>query len=323
MSTEPSALCVSLYVRRRVRDLLTCSKLLLLQPTVGRWCVSGGCRDRVAAMRPNVPTGRSLPSNADELLACLISAAQHGGEALSDCFGRALDAQEKSHPSDLRTSADTASERAILEVLERTQPQLAVYSEERGRVGSSPLVVVIDPLDGTSNFVLGVLNFSVSLALMCEEETLIGVVHQPVLRRTYWALKGRGAHRDSVRLRVNHESRIERAIVSYTSGYLTPAAQGEHVAHALTALGVKRFIRFWSPAYDFCLLASGKIEGVVNNGSELYDFAAGRLLVREAGGQLTDAASRPDTDANAYFVASNGTRLHDALLQVVGEMPQD
>ena len=259
-----------------------------------------------------------LPKDLDDLLECLVDAAQRGGDVLRRYFGQVLEVEEKSHPSDLRTQADVQSEKTILGAIRESHPDLAAFSEESGRVGSDrDYVVVIDPLDGSNNFILGVPSFTVSIALMHENETVLGVVYQPVLKRTYYAAKGMGAFLDGDRLQVNRQSEMRRATVSYTCGHLSSLTQAEQVDHALSSAGVKRLIRFWSPAYDFCLLASGEIECVINNGNDLYDFAAGRIIAREAGAMITDFAGNADTDTNDVFVASNGTGIHAVVLSVV------
>jgi len=250
-----------------------------------------------------------------------VGAAQRGGDVLRRYFDQVLEIEEKSHPSDIRSQADVQSEKIILGAIRKSHPDLAVYSEESGRVGSGrDYVVVVDPLDGSNNFILGVPNFTVSIALMHGNETVLGVVHQPVLKRTYYAVKGMGAFLDGDRLQVNGQSDMRRATVSYTCGYLTSLTQAEQVDHALSSAGVKRLIRFWSPAYDFCLLASGKIECVVNNRNDLYDFAAGRIIARESGAKITDFNGTADADSNDRFVASNGTDIHAAVLQIVREV---
>lgn len=83
---------------------------------------------------------------------------------------------------------------------------------------------------------------------------------------------------------------------------------------------MKRLLRFWPPAHDFCLVASGKIECVINNRNGLYDYPAGRIIARQAGARIIDLAGNEDSDANDVFGASNGTGIHEAVLQVVRGM---
>lgn len=256
--------------------------------------------------------------NEARVLESLICAAHCGGDVLRHSFGRQLVVEEHAHPGDVTTSADMESLRAVLCVVERELPAFSIVAEdfdplERG----SDYVVVVDPLDGSNNFLLGVPYFAVSVALMRGDEVVMGVVHQPVIERTYHAVKGKGAFRDGVRIQVSQCSRVEQATVSYVCGYGCLGTLHERIDHEMCAAGVKRQIRFWSPASDLCLLASGKIEGVINSGNKLYDFASGKLIVREAGGEITDWFGGPETDENPAFVASNGTSMHRALLRFV------
>lgn len=248
----------------------------------------------------------------------VIRAAKEGGKVIKHYFGEVLDIEEKSHASDFRTKADLESEEAILKVIKRAFPTYNIYSEEAGKTDNgSNLTFVIDPLDGSNNFVLGVPNFTVSIALMDGDETILAVVYNPILDQTYYAEKGKGAFLDGKPIHVNNEADIKRSTICYTCGYINSNDYAEQVSHKLNQLGVKRQTNYWSPAYDYCLLASGRMEGIINNKNDLYDYAAGKMIVREAGGKVTDFKGDPVTDKNDVFIASNGTAIHETLLSIV------
>ncbi|MEK7530351.1 MAG: inositol monophosphatase [Patescibacteria group bacterium] len=244
----------------------------------------------------------------------VVDAARAGGEVIKQLFGQALEVSEKTNLGDLRTKADTDSENAILKVLTQAYPTTNIYAEESGQVDrQSEYTFVIDPLDGTSNFVLGVPDFAVSIGLLHNDESILGVIYNPVLDQLYTAEKGRGAQLNGKTIRVNTESDIARATVSYTSGYNTARAYNDGVVKKLHDLGIKRLLSHWAPAYDYCLLASGRIEAVISKEGDLEDYVAAKIIVTEAGGKITDFTGQPSESKSPDFIASNGSSLHETI----------
>lgn len=245
-------------------------------------------------------------------------AAEAGGRIIRDYFGSDLLIEQKGLASDVRTKADTESEAAIISILKSNFPTYNILSEESGYLDKdSNMKFVIDPLDGSNNFVMGIPNFSVSIGLMAKDEIIAAVINVPMLSQTFSAVKGKGAQINGKPIYVNSTSAADEATVSYTCGYVNDSDYTLSLTRLLASLNVKRQTSFWSPAYDYCLLASGKIEAVINNGNEIYDFAAGKLIVQEAGGKITDFKGAEAADVNAQFVATNGTSLHDDLLKIL------
>ena len=250
----------------------------------------------------------------------LIDAAQGAGRVVMEYFGKAAAVTEKTNSKDIVTEADRAAEQYITGKLAGLSPRLNVYAEESGQVDNgSDYTVVIDPLDGTSNFVSGIPNFAVSIGVMDEQgRAVLGVVYHPVLNRTYSAAAGKGAFLNGQPIHVNDVTETQQATISFGCGYASPAEYRLQFLQKASNLPIKRVLENWSPAYEFCLLASGKIEAIVSNGLDLEDYVAGKLILREAGGKITDFTGQPLTDDRAnVFVASNGTGLHDQLLQIV------
>lgn len=248
----------------------------------------------------------------------MIEAAVAGSQILLKYFGQTLESAQKSMASDIRTKADLESETAILAILRREFPDYNIYSEEAGRIDKgSDYTFIIDPLDGTNNFVLGIPNFSVSIGLLKNEETVAGVVHLPLTDKTYWAEKGQGAWLDGQRLKVSAEDEITKSGVSIVRGYAFQKGFLSRVMVRLEDQRTKRVMVNWSVAYDFCLLAAGKIEAVINNDTEIYDYIAGKLIAAEAGALITDFQGQPGQDKDSVFVASNASTLHQKLLELV------
>lgn len=249
----------------------------------------------------------------------LIAAAKAGGEILRRRFGNHGRVSRKSTAADVQTEADLEAERVILEELGRAFPDASIVAEESGRRdGSSRQTLVVDPLDGTNNFVLGIPHFAVSLALLEAGQLAAAVVHQPILRQTFWASRAGGAWQDGARLQVNQQGDVQQATVAQVYPYRVTSAEVGERTDGLWQLGCRRVLLAWAPALDFCLLASGKIEAIVHFGSEFYDYAAGKLIAREAGARVTTLDGKPESDdSNRLFVASNGTALHDQLIAVI------
>lgn len=248
----------------------------------------------------------------------VIEAAKAGGTIITTYFGQALQTEQKSNAGDLRTKADTESEAAIIAVLSAAYPEANIYAEESGKQeNGSDYTFVIDPLDGTNNFVLGIPDFSISIGLLHDHEAVLGVIYNPVLDQIFTAEKGRGAFQNGRPIHVNDIADLPQVTLSYTCGYNTSRDYNDRVIDQLQDLGVKRILNSWAPAYDYCLLASGRIEAVLSKEGDLEDYVAAKIIVREAGGKVTDFSGRDGDDSSPDFIASNGTTLHDHMLHAV------
>ncbi len=249
----------------------------------------------------------------------VISAAESGGEVLRRYFGKTLAQVEKSNAADIRTSADLDSEAAIIRSLKSSFPKYNVLSEEAGLLGNkSDYMFVIDPLDGSNNFVLGIPNFAVSIGLMRGNRIIAGVIYQPVIDEMYYAQAGQGAFLGNRRLHVSSEGDMARATISYTCGYINSARYEETLVRELHNKRVKRIIENWCPSHEFCLLAAGRIEAIVNNKNELYDCCAGKIIAKEAGARITTFDGKPERDEHSStFLATNGTGIHGKMLKVI------
>lgn len=258
-----------------------------------------------------------LQRNMDVDVRAIIAAAEAGGKVIRDYFGKVLEVQEKSSAADFRTQADTESEKIILSLLKEKFPEYNIFSEESGLIDNrSEYTFVIDPLDGSNNFVLGIPYFSVSIGLLRKDAVLAGVVHVPMLGDTYHAERGKGAFLNDIGIFVSKEVDLMRATISYVAGYNN---HKEHYKDVLQRdIPVKRNLFNWSSAADYCLLASGKIEAVVSNKTEVHDFVAGKLIAREAGAVITDFSGQPEiSDKNDQFIASNNAIIHQQLLRTL------
>lgn len=251
----------------------------------------------------------------------VIEAAQAAGEIISQLFGESLEVEQKSMAADFRTKADMDAEAKILEILEQEYPDYGIFSEESGYSGEkSEFQFVIDPLDGTNNFSLGIPNFAVSIALQQNERTIFGVVYQPILKQTCWAELGQGAWNNSKKISVNSEDKLPKSTLFSCVGYDNNLKERQILRYNLSgpkAQGLKRWAENWAVAMDCCLVADGRAEIMVMKGLELHDFAAGKLIAKEAGARSTDLSGEKDDDQSTAFILSNGTSIHEQVLSAI------
>ena len=248
--------------------------------------------------------------------------AQRAGELLLEGLSergaseRLAAAATKSSPTDLVTELDRASEALIVKALRTRRPEDGLLGEEgTSRAGSSGLTWVIDPLDGTTNFVYGYGSFAVSIALVDAGGPLLGVVHDPLRGETFSAARGLGAHLDGRRLAAPAASGpLSEALLGTGFGYDTELRVAQ--ARLLpTVLGAVRDLRRGgSAALDLCSVASGRLDGYFEAGLAPWDRAAGELVVTEAGGVVLEVSGLHA--GRTTLVASPPDRL-EALLALL------
>ena len=207
----------------------------------------------------------------------------------------------------------------MIKAVKKEFPDYNIISEEAGFIDNkSNYTFVMDPLDGTINLKSGIPYFSVTVALLKGDEAVFMTTHNPVIKQTFYAAKGRGAFLNNKRIRVNKVSSPNKTTVAYTNGWKVPRGSLMKLEKKLYGLKIARILCNWAPVYDFCLVASGKIEAMVCYDNELHDFVGGLLLVREAGGKITDYQGQPlMNDRVNIFLATNGTGIHKQIVKVL------
>ncbi|MGN0063381.1 MAG: histidinol-phosphatase [Nocardioides sp.] len=246
-------------------------------------------------------------------------------DSLTQARFKALDLHVMSKP-DLTpvTDADKAVEDAIRRTLSRTRSRDAVLGEEGGLVGHSQRQWIVDPIDGTKNFVRGVPVWATLIALAVDGEVVLGVVSAPQLQRRWWAVKGGGAWTGrnlmkATRCEVSDVRRIEDASFSYSSlsGWEERDRLDDFLALSRRVWRTRAYGDFWS----YMLLAEGAVDIAAEPELELYDMAALDIIVREAGGRFTSLDGR-DGPWGGNAVATNG-HLHDTALAFLGGVDDD
>jgi myo-inositol-1(or 4)-monophosphatase len=222
--------------------------------------------------------------NADLELA--ERAARAAGEVLLSYYGRPPEGVEsKSSATDLVSDADREAERAIRELLETERPQDGLVAEEGSRAeAASGRRWVVDPLDGTINFLYGFPAWAVSVALEDADGTLVGVVHSPIHGETFRAVRGEGAFLGDRALRVGPARPLDQSLVATGFSYEPDrrAIQAEAIGKLLPR--ARDIRRAGAAALDLAWVAAGRVDAFFERGLQHWDWAAGRLLVEEAGG---------------------------------------
>lgn len=252
----------------------------------------------------------------------LLTALKAGGEHLKRGLGRVSVRYKKLGRANAVTPVDHASEQAILDVIRRRFPGHDYLAEERGtsRTGS-PYLWVIDPLDGTLNFAHGLPVCCVSIGLVERGRAVLGGVYDPFRDETFFAERGRGATLNGRRLRASGVRAVEGSLL------VTGFPYDRNRRAALYAGIVRDFLRkaqdlrrSGSAALDLAWVAAGRYDGFWEFSLSPWDVAAGRLLVEEAGGRITDFSGTPWGPVEEWgrqTLASNG-KIHSEMLRILG-----
>lgn len=261
----------------------------------------------------------AVDSEYDELLRVALLAARAGGDKLIEWRGK-FSTREKS-PADLVTDADLASQRAIAEVVAEHFPSHAFLGEENpgaaGQLLAEPYCWVVDPLDGTTNYVHGFPAFSVSVAVTVEGQLAAGVILDPLRKQVFSAAKGGGAWCNDERLRISRTTKLSDALLAFS---LPPQSDGRSpdVLDFVAVVGrVQAIRRIGSAALNLAYVAQGALDGHWARVIHPWDVAAGALLVREAGGIVTASDGAPLDLAHPHFVAAATQELHRELIGVL------
>jgi myo-inositol-1(or 4)-monophosphatase len=251
------------------------------------------------------------------LLAVAVEAARAAGREIALAHAGRDVTFERKGAVDLVTATDRAAEERIREVLARHTPDVPVLGEEGGGADGATTRWIVDPIDGTTNFIHGFPWFAVSVGLEVDGIPEIGVVLDPIRDRAFTASRGRGAHVDGQRMRVSATSALDDALVATGFPYDRRERPDFYLARVRAALmacaGVRRA---GAASLDLALVAAGQLDGYWEYNLKPWDIAAGRLLVAEAGGAVTAVDGAPLDMLNPCPLATNGV-LHAALLEML------
>jgi myo-inositol-1(or 4)-monophosphatase len=254
------------------------------------------------------------------LLNVMVQAAIKAGRSLSRDFGEVqyLHVSMKG-PGDYVSAADKKAEQVIFTELSKARPGYAFLMEERGAVEGEDTQHrwIVDPLDGTTNFLHGIPVFSISIALERQGTLIAGVIYNPAMDELYTAERGGGAFLNDRRLRVAARTKLSDSVIGTGVPHLGRGQHGNYLVELRNVMGeVSGIRRMGSAALDLAYVAAGRMDGFWEHGLSPWDMAAGIVIIREAGGFATDAKGGQDIFDTGSIVAGN-EHIHKTLLKTL------
>lgn len=239
-------------------------------------------------------TAPSRPPAPHELEAIAVALAEGAAQVVRAGRGEAMVVSAKSTASDLVTEIDRRTERWLVTEIARRRPGDAVLGEEGGdHVGSTGVRWVLDPIDGTVNFVLGIPQFAVSVAAEVDGAVVAGAVCNPVTEETFRAHRGGGAYLGGARLTGPREVPFSRAVIGTGFSYDAALRAGQIAVVAPLLPRVADLRRLGASSLDLCFVAAGRLDGYFEAGLNRWDYAAGALIATEAGCVMSGLHGRP------------------------------
>lgn len=254
------------------------------------------------------------------MLNIAIRAARKAGNIIAKNYERRdnIETAEKG-ASDYVTNVDKAAEQAIIETIRASYPEHTIITEESGVLTGKETDIqwVIDPLDGTTNFVKGLPHFSISIAIRVKNRTEVGVVYDPIKNELFTAVRGAGAKLNDLRLRIEAKRDLKDTVLA--TGF--PFKQAQYMPLHFAVMNnliqdCADFRRTGSAALDLCYLAANRVDGFFEIGLKAWDIAAGELIVREAGGIVTDFLGGHQYLNAGHLVAASPRVLKEILNKI-------
>lgn len=247
-------------------------------------------------------TGRSALVNV------MVAATEKAGRALTRDFGEVEQLQvSRKGLGDFVSTADHRAEKILIQELNKARPGFSFLLEETGAIEGTDTehCWIVDPLDGTLNFLHGIPQFCISLGLKKGDEIIAGVIYNPILDELYWAEKGKGAFLNQRRIRVSGRRHMDEALVAIGTPYHHQADPSAINYAGRLAGKVAGMRRLGSAALDLAYVAAGKFEAFFATNLKPWDLAAGILMVKEAGGYVCDANDSQDVLNSSSVLAAN------------------
>jgi myo-inositol-1(or 4)-monophosphatase len=251
----------------------------------------------------------------------MMAAARKAGRALIRDFGELENLQiSKKGPADFVSTADQRTEKLLVDELSKARPGYGFLLEERGAIEGPDKThrFIIDPIDGTTNFLHGIPQFAISIALEREGVLASALVFNPVTHEMFVAERGHGAYLNDKRLRVAARKNLSECLIASGAPFMGKEGHDQFLSELRAVLdNTAGMRRFGAASLDLAWVAAGKFDGFWERKLQPWDIAAGTLLVREAGGVVTDLAGRDRMLETGDILATNDA-LHRPLLDLMG-----
>ena len=243
-----------------------------------------------------------------------LEAAQRAGEILKMNFGQKYRVIRKS-PKEMVSSVDMQAQKTILEVLEKHFPGYGIITEEkREAAGIQGKNWIIDPMDGTHNYIAGLPFSGVSIGLAEGDDFQVGVIFFPMENRLYYAVKGKGAYLNHQKISASENKELSKAMITFDNQFHLNAQSFAYYKRLVERAFTTRILG--TATNDLCMTAEGKIDGRIWVNTKICDIAAGIVILSEAGGKITNFDNTACSLDSKKVVASNG-KIHEELLEIV------
>ena len=230
------------------------------------------------------------------ILNIMIRASEKASKIIIRDFGEIENLQvSKKGPRDFVTKTDKRVEEILIDQLSKSKKNFSFLTEESGKIEKrdKDKIWIIDPIDGTTNFLHGIPHFAISIALKVDNEIQSALIHDPIKNEIYFAERNTGAYFNNHRIRVSKKNNLDDCLFSSNSVGIKFAFQSLNIRNLGCA------------ALDLAYVASGRLDGYFHNNINLWDVAAGILIVKEAGGTLNDISKYDDESINIRAASSN------------------
>ncbi len=250
----------------------------------------------------------------------MIKACRKAAKTLIRDFGEVEKLQVSvKGPGDFVSASDKKVEKILIEELQKARPNYSVLSEEIGEINNDQSFKwIIDPIDGTANFLHGIPHFAISIGLEHDNQIICGIIYDPIKDEMFVAEKGNGSYLNNQRLRVSSRSRLKDCII-FTGGPKKEAKDRELTFKEYDNFSSKVLIpirKLGSASLDMAYVAAGRCDGFWQRNLNYWDIAAGIILVKEAGGFVTDFVGNDKFVENENILATN-SRINEEMIEVL------
>ena len=250
----------------------------------------------------------------------MVKACRKASKTLIRDFGEIENLQVSlKGPGDFVTNCDKKVEKILIDELLKARPSYSILSEEIGEINNDDSFKwIIDPIDGTANFLHGIPHFAISIGLEHNKEIVCGIIYDPIKDEMFTAEKGNGSYLNNQRMRVSSRSKLEDCII-FTGGPKREAKNGELALKEYYKFSTKLLIpirKLGSASLDMAYVAAGRCDGFWQRNLNYWDIAAGIILVKEAGGFVTDFNGENEYIQNKTILATNA-KINKEMIEVL------
>ena len=250
----------------------------------------------------------------------MVGACRKAAKTLIRDFGEIENLQVSlKGPGDYVTASDKKVEKILIDELQKARPNYSILSEEIGEINNNESFKwIIDPIDGTSNFLHGIPHFAISIGLEHDKEIICGIIFDPIKNEMFTAEKGNGSYINNRRIRVSSRSKLKDCII-FTGGHKPESKDRELALKEYNNFSSKVLIpirKLGSASLDMAYVAAGRCDGFWQRNLNYWDIAAGIILVKEAGGFVTDFKGKNDYILNKSILVTN-SRINKEMIEIL------